>query len=87
MGCSSVSDKRAGKAIDWFVRLQAEDVTQTEQVQFIFWLKADPANQLALLEVIDLWDSSRNAAIELISDEMHCDLLNVVSKREAQLVL
>jgi len=56
MDSTSVSDERADKAIDWFVRLRAEDVTQAERKRFFAWLEENQANQVAFVEILDLWD-------------------------------
>jgi len=50
-----VSDELADEAIDWFVRLRAEDVSQLEHRRFFAWLK-DEQHQRAFVEILDLWD-------------------------------
>lgn len=56
MDDSSVSDDQAVEAIDWLVRLRADDVSQLEKLLFIVWLRADCLNPQAFAEALSLWD-------------------------------
>ncbi len=48
-------DNTYDEAINWTVRLDADDVTFEEQQLFLQWLEADPRNRLAFEEAEDLW--------------------------------
>ena len=52
----SIPDELADEAIDWFVRLRADDVSQLERTQFFSWLRGDRLHQQAFVEILDLWD-------------------------------
>lgn len=44
-------------AIQWFVRLRAEDKTEVEHDHFFDWLFESKINQQAFDEILRLWDS------------------------------
>lgn len=56
MDDSSVSDDQAVEAIDWLVRLRADDVSHLEKQLFIVWLKGNCLNPQAFAEALSLWD-------------------------------
>ncbi len=51
-----VSNEQAEAAIDWLVRLRADDVSEIEEHQFIDWLGKNRENQLAFVEALSFWD-------------------------------
>jgi len=52
----SLNDAITDKAIAWFVRLRADDVTQTERGEFFSWLSEHREHQLAFLKIVKLWN-------------------------------
>ena len=56
MNKSLVTDAQADRAIEWFVRLRAEDVTETERGTFFEWLRQDREHQQAFVEILRLWE-------------------------------
>ena len=56
MNKSPVTDALADRAIEWFVRLRAEDVTETERRTFFEWLREAREHQQAFMEIIRLWE-------------------------------
>ena len=56
MSITTVSDAVADRAIEWFVRLRAEDVTDLERKDFFAWLKTSRENQRGFVEALQLWE-------------------------------
>ncbi len=56
MNNSPVTDAMADRAIEWFVRLRAEDVTETERGTFFEWLREAREHQQAFVEILRLWE-------------------------------
>ncbi len=52
----SITDQAADAAIEWFVRLRAEDVTEAERGKFIAWLREAREHQQAFVETLQQWD-------------------------------
>ena len=50
------TEELADRAIEWFVRLRAEDVSEGERNQFFQWLQASRENQQAFVETLQFWD-------------------------------
>ena len=51
-----VAASAGDRAIEWFVRLRAEDVTALEKEEFLNWLHDDTKHQLVFLYVLVCWD-------------------------------
>jgi len=43
-------------AIEWFVRLRADDVTDAERAHFFDWLRVSRGHQHAFVEILRLWE-------------------------------
>ncbi len=56
MNKSLVTDELADRAIEWFVRLRAEDVTEMERGTFFEWLREAREHQQAFIEILRLWE-------------------------------
>ena len=56
MNKSPVTDEQADTAIEWFVRLRAEDVTEVERNIFFEWLREARIHQQAFVEILHLWE-------------------------------
>ena len=56
MSESPVPEEIADKAIEWFVRLRADDVSQGERDLFYLWLQQARENQRAFVETLLLWE-------------------------------
>ena len=56
MNKSLVTDAQADRAIEWFARLRAENVTETERGTFFEWLREDREHQQAFVEILRLWE-------------------------------
>jgi hypothetical protein len=56
MDDSSVSDDQAEEAIDWLVRLRADNVSYLEKQLFIVWWGGNRLNPKAFAEALSLWD-------------------------------
>ncbi len=52
----TVSEALSDRAIEWFVRLRANDVTDTERSTFFAWLREARENQQAFVETMQLWE-------------------------------
>ncbi len=50
-------DRIARQAAQWFARLRADDVSESERSRWRHWLQADPAHRLAYERVERLWSS------------------------------
>jgi len=50
------NDQMAESAITWFVRLRAEDVSESERDGFVAWLRDDRRHQIAFIEIMRLWE-------------------------------
>ncbi len=55
VGVAVVSEEVSDQAIEWFVRLRAEDVTISERDAFSNWLRASRTNQYAFVDILKLW--------------------------------
>jgi transmembrane sensor len=53
---SPVTDELADRAIEWFVRLRAEDITEAERGTFFEWLREARVHQQAFVEILRLWE-------------------------------
>jgi transmembrane sensor len=53
---TNVAEEKADRAIEWFVRLRADDITEGERSQFFNWLQESRENQQAFVEALRLWD-------------------------------
>ena len=51
-----VTDQIADVAITWFARLRADDVTADDRENFIAWLRLDRCQQMAFVEILNLWE-------------------------------
>ena len=51
-----VTDETADCAIEWFVRLRADDVSTNDRVLFVSWLRSERLHQRAFIEILNLWD-------------------------------
>lgn len=58
MGGDAISEQASDRAIEWFVRLRAEDVTQTEREAFFTWLRVSREHQQAFIETLQLWQDA-----------------------------
>ncbi len=56
MNAPTVSEEIADTAIEWFVRLRAENVTDKECELFVGWLNAAKEHQRAFTDVLIMWD-------------------------------
>ena len=56
MSKTQVTDAIANQAIEWFARLRADDVSVEDRAGFVDWLRADRGHQIAIVEIINLWD-------------------------------
>ena len=56
MSDSTVTEELADRAIEWFVRLRADDVSEGERNQFFQWLQESRENQQAFVETLQFWD-------------------------------
>ena len=56
MNTSKVTREITDSAIEWFVRLRAEDVTDTEHESIFDWLHASPEHQQAFVNVLEMWE-------------------------------
>jgi len=58
-------DPALQQALDWFTRLQADDVTDAEREAFAAWLNTDPAHARAYERIAGLWqDPELTAALQ-----------------------
>ena len=53
---STVSEASSDAAIEWFVRLRADDVTDLERSRFFQWLRVKREHQQAFIETLRLWE-------------------------------
>ncbi len=51
-----VSEALSDRAIEWFVRLRANNVTDTERGTFFAWLREAREHQQAFIETMQLWE-------------------------------
>ena len=56
MNKSSIGYESADRAIEWFVRLRAENVSESEREGFLNWLHEAREHQHAFVEILMLWD-------------------------------
>lgn len=49
-------EDRTDRAIEWFVRLRAADLTKRERKLFFDWLGEQCSNQHAFMDILELWD-------------------------------
>ena len=56
MDDSRVPDDIADVAIEWFVRLRAPYVTETERGDFFLWLREARVHQQAFVGILRLWE-------------------------------
>lgn len=56
MSDSPVTEEPADRAIEWFVRLRADDVSKGERSRFFLWLQESRKNQQAFVAALQLWD-------------------------------
>lgn len=64
-----VAASAGDRAIEWFVRLRADDVTALEKKEFFSWLHEDAKHELAFLDVLNLWDDLA-VVKEMVFDEL-----------------
>jgi len=50
------TEELADRAIEWFVRLRADDVSEGERSQFFQWVQESRENQQAFVETLQFWD-------------------------------
>jgi ferric-dicitrate binding protein FerR (iron transport regulator) len=55
MSGSIVNEALADRAIEWIVRLRADDVSEAKRNQFFQWLQQSRENQLAFVDTLQLW--------------------------------
>ena len=74
----SDEDRTAADAGAWLARLQRDDVTETDALDFETWLTADPANGPAYRRALGLWHEFEVAAdavlTELADDGAHAQV-------------
>ena len=58
MNKSPVSDDVTEKAIAWFVRLRAEDTTQSECKDFLLWLETHQSHHQEFIQILKCWEDS-----------------------------
>lgn len=56
MAEARATDEMADRAIAWFVRLRADDVSTDDRERFVTWLRRDRLHQRAFIEIINLWE-------------------------------
>ena len=56
MNESPVTEAVSDRAIEWFVRLRGEDVTEDERGEFIQWLREARVHQQAFVETLRMWE-------------------------------
>ena len=56
MNKTPVTDELADRAIEWFARLRADDVTEMERSTFFEWLREAREHQRAFVEILRLWE-------------------------------
>jgi ferric-dicitrate binding protein FerR (iron transport regulator) len=53
---TTVTEEMTNCAIEWFVRLRAEDVTNKERESFVNWLQAASEHQQAFTDILKMWE-------------------------------
>ncbi len=53
-----VSEAASDRAIEWFARLRADDVTEADRQRFFVWLGENRENQQAFVETLKLWEDA-----------------------------
>ena len=52
----NVSDKQYDEATNWLARLRADDVSETDHLNFAHWLIEHPSNKPAFDAMLQLWE-------------------------------
>ena len=55
MDNTAATEEISDQAIEWFVRLRAEDVREIERESFLNWLRLSRTHQSAFVEILNLW--------------------------------
>ena len=56
MNKSTATKEINDRAIEWFVRLRAIDITETERESFFDWLHAVPEHGQGFVDVCKMWE-------------------------------
>jgi len=76
---------QASAAAAWFARLQADDASAQDRLDFQQWLKADPANGAAWRDVLGTWDSLSSVEHDPDLAALRADALGAVEGRSRRL--
>lgn len=58
----NANEQLTHQAVDWFMRLQDEDCTQSELIAFEVWLNSDSKHTIAYEKTCNIWDVSAQLA-------------------------
>jgi len=80
-----IRDDRASAAATWFARLQGDDVSSQDRLDFQQWLSADAANATAWNDMVGTWDSLSSLERDPALAALRADALGATEGRPRHL--